>query len=208
MTNGNRPVYRYPPRSHAYNCPCPRCVQCRSQKTVGDGLIAFDMGCLAVILAFAGIGALAGLLSRVTAETWLTVGAVAGVLAVTALAFWAVSRRAVRPPKGRLQVEATAPPSVKPASPGPPPRPRKAAPASPSLPFSPVSLTCQHLGAVRVEDPADPERKQTLHVWCPDCDPDGKALLPANWTRPCCGTRPGRLPGEGHFYNCPQAARG
>ena len=27
----NRPVYRYPPRSHAHNCPCPRCVQCRSR---------------------------------------------------------------------------------------------------------------------------------------------------------------------------------
>jgi hypothetical protein len=27
----NQPVYRYPPRSHVYNCPCPRCVQCRSR---------------------------------------------------------------------------------------------------------------------------------------------------------------------------------
>ena len=139
-------------------------------------------------------------------QTWTACGIWWGILAspfVIAGVNSAARKRAVRPPKGRLRVE-TAPPTMPPEPPLP--RPRKAVPAPPSAPFPPVSLTCPHLGAVRVENLADPD--QAWHCWCPDCDPDGKALLPANWKRPCCGTPPGALPGEGHAYNCPQGARG
>ena len=77
-----RPVYRYPPRSHVWNCPCPRCVQCRSRPSAGSGLVGFDLGCLAVVLAVAGISALIGFLSRMTAATWWTLAVGAGALAV------------------------------------------------------------------------------------------------------------------------------
>jgi hypothetical protein len=47
-----RPVYSSRPRSHAYNCPCARCVQVRSRNGGGVGIIvpAF-LACLVVMVA-------------------------------------------------------------------------------------------------------------------------------------------------------------
>jgi len=188
---GNRPVYRYPPRSHTASCLCPRCVQCRNRPSPSSGLIAFDFGCLTVILAIAGIGALIkflahmpGFLSRLTAETWLTIGVCAGALVLIGFVARAASTRAVRPPKGRLRVEAT---------PQPP---------SPSLPVAPQPPPCYHLNAV----PVDLSNGERVAWLCP-YPPDGCGeALPGDFghlVRPCCGTPPG----TGHFYNCPESAK-
>jgi hypothetical protein len=37
--SGNRPVYRTAPRSHAWNCPCSRCVQVRARNKGNYGII-------------------------------------------------------------------------------------------------------------------------------------------------------------------------
>lgn len=171
----NRPVYRYPPKSHAPECNCYRCAQCRSRRTAGDGLIAMDMGCLAVVLGFAAVSALCGWLASLTAQAWLTIGAVAGILAVTGIVFRLATRPA-RPPRGRLHVEA-----------GP-----RSLPSS--VPVSPPPPRCPHLDAV----PVDLSTGERVAWLCPECNEE----LPAEFgrlRRPCCGTEHGRR----HLGTCP-----
>ena len=112
-----------------------------------------------------------------------------GVLIFIAGMIWLGNKPAKhpRPPKGRLQVEATPQPPVSSASTAPQPVP---------VPQPPL---CLHLNAVKV--PSVLDRSLIYRCWCPDCDPDCKAPLPANFRRPCCGTEP-ETP---HLWNCPQA---
>lgn len=173
----NRPVYRYPPRSHVYNCPCDRCVQCRSQRTAGSDLISFDLGCLGVLLACAAVSALIGALAKLTADTWWTLAAGCGGLLAIGIMYRVVSTRKVRPPKGRLKVEATPQPPL------------------PPLPVAPQPPACPHLNAVMVLSLTEDE----ILAWlCPQCD----ASLPEDFgklRRPCCGTPHGLW----HLGNCP-----
>jgi len=177
-------------------------VQCRNRPSPSSGLIGFDMGCFAVILVIVGIGALIGFLSRLpgflsrlTGETWWTIGVCAAALVLIGFVARAASTRAVRPPKGRLKVEAT--PQCYcascmagvPCSSAPPPlRP------SPPAPFVAQRPPCPHLNAVPVDLPTG-ERVAWL---CPACN-EGLPLEFARLRRPCCGT----LHGTQHYGTCP-----
>jgi len=178
-----KPVYRNPPKSHVAWCPCDRCVQCRNRPSPSSGLIGFDMGCFAVILVIVGIGALIGFLSRLpgflsrlTGETWWTIGVCAAALVLIGFVARAASTRAVRPPKGRLKVEATP------------------QPGAPSVIVAPPPPICLHLNAV----PVDLSTKERVAWLCPACN-EGLPLEFARLRRPCCGTPPGTQ----HYGTCP-----
>ena len=180
MTNSNRPVYRYPPRSHAYSCRCDRCAQFYSQRSASSDLITFDMGCLGVLLAFGAVSAIGGWVAAnhsAILSALPVVGAGVVILCAVICAVVLLNRRAVRPPKGRLRVEAV--PEY----------------ASPSLPLAPQPPACQHLNAVMVLNFTEDE----ILAWlCPHCDTE----LPEDFgkvRRPCCGTPHGLW----HLDNCP-----
>ncbi len=173
----NRPVYRYPPRSHAAGCPCDRCAQCRSRPSPGSDLIKFDMGCLGVLLAGAAISAICGWVAR-NGHIILTALPAAGAAALVIAAVAYLRRRSARPPEGRLKAE---------AAPQPP------------VPLLPVSLRpppCRHLNAV----PVDLSTGERVAWLCPECG-EGLPAESGRLARPCCGTPPGTR----HVYNCPQA---
>jgi len=180
-SGGNRPVYRYAPRSHVYNCPCNRCVQVR-ERNKGDwgGIGTVFLICLIVMvvgfwpaMVWHGQNATGGWRWDVHSTigcciwwgSWLIVVFAFGVSNKSARG------RPPRPPKGRLPVE------VMPyGSSWRPPAPQ------------PKPSGCRHLNAV---------------PWwnrCPDCDEQ----LPEDFgrgMRPCCGTPPG----ADHGAACPEA---
>ena len=192
---GQRPVYRYAPRSHVYNCPCSRCVQVRSRRTAGGDLIAFDLGCLgvaAIFLVIGGIGAgITWLVKHPGADghAALEFGVPAGILAVS---IWAVvyfnRHERNRPLPTRLPVGAV-PPTKPPA--GAPPRPKR---PSPSLPIAPQRPLCQHVNA----EPVKLSTGETVAWVCPDC-PAKLSDEFGDLRRPCCRTVHGTL----HLIQCP-----
>ena len=103
-----------------------------------------------------------------------------GVVGFVVLMAWLGNRPAgrLRPPKGRLRVEATTPEQL-----APPPA---------SIIVTPPS--CCHLDAV----PVDLSTGERVAWWCEACetqlDEDFGRLV-----RPCCGS----APGTPHVYNCP-----
>ena len=191
----NRPVYRYAPRSHVYNCPCNRCVQVRSRRTGGGDLIKFDMGCLGVLLVawlisvvVAGIGWAVKNGGEIGHVTLAVVPPVA-ILVVTVWAVIFFNRRQDRRELARLAAPPTKPPA------GPPPRPKR---PSPSLPNPPQPRLCLHRNAVRVGSAVN--GTVILENWCPDCE----NTLGAAFRWLCCGGAPTDRPGDGHVYNCPR----
>ena len=164
------PVYRRP-RNHAYSCRCGRCPQSQPGDwgIIGPGLLI--IGVIAVIgfwpaMVWHGYGGPAG-----TAWRWdihSTIGCLIwwGFLAAVIALAWADRRpqRTVRPPRGRLNVEALPPPAV----------------VAPPI--------CLHLNAVMVESITDPA--VAVAYWCEACE----TQLGEDFTRPmrpCCGTPPG-----------------
>lgn len=114
-------------------------------------------------------------------QTWAACGVWWGLIVLpfaVALVGSAAKKRAVRPPKGRLRVEATTVSQLKPP------------PASVCAP-GPI---CLHRNAVKVDSSVVPGL--IWQCWCPDCEEP----LPANWKRPCCGTEPE----SPHWYSCPR----
>ena len=96
-------------------------------------------------------------------HTTAACGAWWGVLLLFGLIGWVnhrTARRAARPPRGPVPVEVLRP--------TPPARP-----------------VCLHRNAVKVNSGV-PGLDLTWCCWCPDCE----TVLPANWTRFCCGTQP------------------
>ncbi len=132
---GNKPVYRYPPRSHAASCRCDRCLPFRSgSSSAGGG------GFWIVVILMVLYGLPAGIFH--SGPAFVIAGAIWWpVLTVfTVLCLYGSykqkhpgppgSTRTCRPPRGRLPVEATAPPPVKDAPPGPLPPPPAPPPAA------------------------------------------------------------------------------
>ena len=187
----NQPVYRRP-RSHAYSCRCPRCVQ--SMPKMKDG----DYGIIGPLALFAGLVAVIGFWpamawhGQTDTGGWRwdihsTMGCLIWwvFLAAVVILAWADSghkraKRAVRPPRGPLNVEAM-----------PPPPPSMCVPR-------PV---CLHLDAEPVNNMLDPDAPPWAWL-CPECN----AQLPAELgllRRSCCGTAHGMF----HRHNCPQAVK-
>ena len=137
---------------------------------------AFWGAMLALCVLFWPSYALHGETRAVVSLIWY--GAVFAAVTWIAIAVTVSQSRKQRPPGGTLQVEAPA-----------------------RVPAPPI---CLHLNAVKVDNAYYRSLGRTviLHCWCPDCDPDGKDLLPANFRRLCCGSEP-EAP---HMYNCPHAA--
>lgn len=120
------------------------------------------------------------------ARSWAACGIWWGLLAAgfaAAVIAGGVKPRRVRPPKGRLRVEATVPAS------GPP--------MTQMPPAPPFNRPCLHLNAVKVDSVLN--RTLVYCCWCPGCETE----LPASFRLPCCGTEP-ETP---HAYNCPQAVK-
>lgn len=157
----NQPVYRYPPRSHACNCPCPRCAQSRSRPLQSGAWIWPLLAVLGAVSWAAGAAA---------RHPLQTAAAGAGIV-ILALVTWAVvflNRRAARPPEGRLRVEAAAPGRL------PPP------------PASIVVPPCYHLDAV----PVDLSTGERVAWWCEACETRLPAEF-GRLVRVCCGSGPG-----------------
>ena len=190
MTNQNRPVYRYPPRSHASTCRCERCLPFRGRQgaagvidnygIIGPLFVVYlivVVTCFWPVLVWHGQTDTGGwrwdIHSTVAELTYV------GVIAFIVLMCWfgAWSAKPPRPPKGRLRVEATLQPSFSSLPPEPPPAP-----------------SCQHLNAVMVLNFTNDE----ILAWlCPHCD----TRLPEDFgrlRRPCCGTPHGLW----HLNNC------
>lgn len=162
---GNRPVYRYPPKSHAYNCPCDRCVQCRNRRSnTGSG------GFWLVVLLMVLYGLPAGIWHR---GTGFVIAAAIWWPALTGIVILAlIGSRRQKHPKA----------------------PVPAAPVPESLPSPPQPVAaippCRHLNAVRVENLLNPDAAPWAWL-CPECNEE----LPAEFgrlRRPCCGTEHGR----------------
>jgi hypothetical protein len=188
-------VYRHAPRSHAYNCPCNRCVQVRGRNKgnygiIGPGLLILGIGWIVLCwpaLAWHGQTDTGGwrwdIHSTVACLIWW--GIIVVPLAVAAGIDVNRKRKLTGTPQPGVQAISKA----------------RAKPPEPLIPRPPDTPICLHHGAVRVESVLDWD--VTWHCWCPDCDPDGKTPLPADFRYPCCGGEPGTEPGTGHLYNCP-----
>ena len=180
MTNQNRPVYRHPPRSHAYSCRCPRCEPFRNRSLGSSGARIWPL-----LAALGAISWAAGAAAHHLLQTAVA-GAGIVVLALVSRVVVIVNRRAGRPPKGRLRVEATTVSQLKPP------------PASVCVP-RPI---CLHWNAVKVDSSVVPDL--IWQCWCPDCEEP----LPADFRLPCCGTEPGDGTGPAvHVYNCRRAVK-
>ena len=173
--NQNRPVYRHPPRSHAYSCRCPRCAQFNSRP--------LDSGAWIWIV----IPVVAGFFWVLSAplRIWHTIGAdgqehpdaatyvayaVPAALIVGLLMFFSIrSANRSRPPKGRLRVETTAPVSGPPMTSMPPT-------AAESRAMAPA--ICLHRKAVPVDNLLGGEPWAWL---CPKETGGCGAELPADW---------------------------
>ena len=183
----NQPVYRYPPRSHAATCRCPRCAPFRGRPLQSGAWIWVAIPVVAgifwVVSAPLRIWHTVGRDGQIDPDTATYIAYGIPVGAIVLLMVFASIRATgkQRPPKGRLRVEATTVSQLK-----PPPASVCVAP--------PI---CLHRNAVRVESTVSPA--VTLENWCPDCD----AALGVNFRRSCCSTPPGSRPGDGHLYNCP-----
>jgi hypothetical protein len=172
---GNRPVYRYAPRSHVYNCPCSRCVQVRTRNagSYGAGLgiiLGLLLGWLVLCwpaLVWHGYGGPAGTAWRWDVHSTVACAVWWGVLVSAVFAGWLADRVGKRPVS----------PAVRPAGPvaqGPP--------------------VCVHSAAV----PVDNDTLGRLAWWCPGCETQlGAGFIPPR--RTCCGTA-ARDP---HLWNCP-----
>jgi hypothetical protein len=170
----SEPVYRYPPRSHAFSCRCRRCAPFYRQRS-GDGLLRLDLGCLGVLLV---CGAVSGVVGWVSADhaailrALPVAGTVAALAAITVVAVVYLNRREAR----RLPAGPVLPGSW----------PAPAAGLSPedellalSLELAAARPACNHVTAVPVTAARDD--LGILAWWCPRCE----TQLPAGW-------RPGR----------------
>lgn len=213
---GKRPVYRYPPRSHASNCPCSRCAQFRSRPPSGGGwgilipaVIAFLIGFWPFIFwhgcKYGGSGLSAcgsGSDWTWSAQTWIACGIWWGVIAipvtVALVAKGSANRKLPKPPPPppELKVPRRFGFAVTDAPKRPlPPTPYDTPPSPPPIQAPPV---CVHGATV----PVDLGTGERVAWWCPDCDTQlGPEFIPPR--RTCCGT-PSGTP---HLWNCPEADR-
>lgn len=174
----SQPVYRRP-RSHAYSCRCPRCVQFLNRPSAsGSG------GFWAVVALMVLYGLPAGIWHQgtgmvVACAIWWPV-----LTAVTALIAYGSYREKHPAPR-------KAPPSGPPVS-SPPPAPRP-------------GPACRHRNAVPVDNLLG---GKPWAYWCEECgtqiDADSGLPMPAANPAPrCCGAPPG----AGHWGNCPRRKR-
>ena len=200
MTNPDRPVYRYPPRSHASSCRCPRCAPFRSKPgdagIIGPVILIFFVVALAGFwpaMVWHGYGGPTGNDWRWDIRSTIAELVYFGTIGFIALMVWLGNRPAARPrpPRGRLRVEATTVSQLKPPPPSvcvPPP-------------------ICLHRNAVKVDSSywRNLGRAVIFCCWCPDCEEE----LPASFRLACCGTEPGDgIKPARHVYNCARAATG
>ncbi len=132
--NGNRPVYRYPPRSHADSCRCPRCEPFRRQAKGGPAYQYIDrngiigpailviggiiLTCFWPVLVWHGEGGVTGTDWRWDIHSTIAELVYLGSVSFVIFLCWLGSRPAKTavPAKGRLGVEATPqPPASLPA---------------------------------------------------------------------------------------------
>ena len=189
-----RPVYRYAPRSHVYNCPCDRCVQVRGQRNTSSGAIIWPV-LIVLGLVSAGVGALAKAIGQHPAQ----VAAWAGSIAILGLLTWGIvviNRREDR----RVAARRLAPLSGPPMAAMPP-----ASPSAQLIPHPPDTPICLHLGAVDVKTLPTPLGAPETVAWLcvpPELGGTGcGARLGADFgdtRRSCCGTPPD----DDHLYNC------
>lgn len=92
----NRPVYRRPPRSHAYSCRCPAC---RQATAYGASMLKMDAALVAAIALIAGIAWIAFAPLRIwhktgadgqqhpDTATWIAYGISGGVIVLLLMFF-------------------------------------------------------------------------------------------------------------------------
>jgi hypothetical protein len=172
-----RPVYRSAPRSHAYNCPCNRCVQVRAQNKGGVGILlpaALIIGVVTVVgfwpaMVWHGDGGPTG-----TAWRWNIDSTVAELTYFGAIAFVTVVIWLCRKYAYMAGPDPTALPQPDRWWEGPEyqraalKQAAKRPAGEPLLPRPPDTPICLHRNAIRVESVLD--KDQTVAWWCPDCE--------------------------------------
>ena len=102
MSNPDRPVYRYPPRSHAYSCRCPRCAPFKGRPMQSGAwiwvAIPVAAGIWWIALAPLHIWHVIGADGKEhpDAATWIAYGACGG-LVVLLLMFFSIRAAGKRP---------------------------------------------------------------------------------------------------------------
>lgn len=196
-----QPVYRRP-RSHAYSCRCPRCVQSMPSMKNGDygiiGPLALIGGIVALIgfwpaMVWHGYTDTGGwrwdIHSTIACSIWwaLTLGPFIAAIIID------VSRGNARY-LGQRPRPVRVPPSVP-----------EALAIARLVEDGPAPPACPHRNAVKVDSAYYKRnfgRMVVFCCWCPDCETE----LPAAFRLPCCGTEPGDgTAPAAHMYNCPQA---
>ena len=177
MRPDSAPVYRRP-RSHAYSCRCPRCVQPNMKNgdygIIGPAILAwfavtlFGFWPAMVWHGYTDTGGWRWDIHSTVAELvyWGTIG-------FTVFLCWLGNR----PAKTSAAVPVT-PERL-------PPPPSVCVPR-------PV---CLHLNAVKVESILDPDK--AVAYWCEECGTQLDEKF-GRFARSCCGTPPGTP----HLYNC------